>query len=320
MAPKRDRRMSAVVEIVVPVFALILCGWGFARGGLLPPGGARAVGVFVFNLAIPALLFRAMARGLPPFGEAGGLLAAYYGGVALIYLTAELLGRRLFRIGAAERAVMGMSAGFSNVAVIGLPLVALAYGHDGLIPAVLIIACHSPTLITTTTILVEAATGRGEGGLRVALATFGSLLRNPIVVGVLAGIVWGGVGLGIPGPLQRFLDLLAGAAPPAALFALGASLVEFRIRGALRESLLVVALKLVALPLLVWILAAFVFDVRPLWTAVAVLSAALPTGANAFLLAQRYDVYVQRSATIVLVSTVASIVTLSLLLTLVPPP
>jgi predicted permease len=198
--------------------------------------------------------------------------------------------------------------------------VALAYGHDGLIPAVLIIACHSPTLITTTTILVEAATGRGEGGLRVALATFGSLLRNPIVVGVLAGIVWGGVGLGIPGPLQRFLDLLAGAAPPAALFALGASLVEFRIRGALRESLLVVALKLVALPLLVWILAAFVFDVRPLWTAVAVLSAALPTGANAFLLAQRYDVYVQRSATIVLVSTVASIVTLSLLLTLVPPP
>ena len=62
------------------------------------------------------------------------------------------------------------------------------------------------------------------------------------------------------------------------------------------------------------------FDVRPLWTAVAVLSAALPAGANVFLLAQRYDVYVQRSATVVLVSTVASIATLSLLLTLAPPP
>ena len=311
--------MSAVVEIVLPVFALILCGWAFAHGGLLPAGGARAVGIFVFNLAIPALLFRAMARGLPPFGQAGGLLAAYYGGVALVYVVAELLGRRVFRTGAAERAVMGMSAGFSNVAVIGLPLVSLAYGHDGLVPAVLIIACHSPTLISATTIVVEAALGRGEGGFRVALATFASLLRNPIVVGVLLGIAWGAVGLEIPGPMRRFLDLLAGAAPPAALFALGASLVDFRIRGALRESLVVVALKLVALPVLVWLLATFVFDVPPLWRAVAVLSAALPSGANAFLLAQRYDVYVQRSATVVLVSTVASIATLSILLTLAPP-
>src|SRR3546814_5591071 len=62
-----------------------------------------------------------------------------------------------------------------------------------------------------------------------------------------------------------FLDLLAGAAAPAALFSLGASLVEFRIRGALRQSLSVVALKLVVHPLLVWLLAAFVLRLPPLW-------------------------------------------------------
>lgn len=311
--------MSAVVEIVVPVFALILCGWGFARAGLLPAGGARAVGIFVFNLAIPALLFRAMARGLPPFGQAGGLLAAYYGGVALIYVLAGALGRRVFAADAPVWPVMGMSAGFSNVAVIGLPLVSLAYGQDGLVPAVLIIACHSPVLISATTVLVEGALGRGQGGLRVAAATLASLLRNPIVVGVLLGIAWGAAGLAIPAPLGRFLDLLAGAAPPAALFALGASLVEFRIRGGLGESLMVVALKLAVLPAAVWGLAAWALAVDPLWTAVAVLCAALPTGANVFLLAQRYDVYTQRSATVVLISTVLSIVTLSLLLTLSPP-
>ncbi|MFN4089827.1 MAG: AEC family transporter [Alphaproteobacteria bacterium] len=312
--------MGAVVEIVVPVFALVLCGWGFARWGLLPAGGARALGVFVFNLAIPALLFRAMAQGLPDLGDAWGLIAAYFGGCAAVFLAAELLGRRPFAISAAERAVMGMSGGFSNVVVIGLPLIALAYGPAGLVPAVLIIAFHSPVLITATTLLVEAAQGRGEGSLRVAAATLGSLLHNPIVVGLLAGAAWGAAGLAMPAPMGRFLDLLAAAAPPAALFALGASLVDFRIRGALRESAATVAIKLALHPLLVWLLAVFVFRLPPLWTDIAVLCAALPTGANVFLLAQRHGVYLQRSATVVLVSTALSIASLSLILTLAPPP
>src|SRR3546814_15869374 len=117
-----------------------------------------------------------------------------------------------------------------------------------------------------------------------------------------------------------FLDLLAGAAAPAALFSLGASLVEFRIRGALRQSLSVVALKLVVHPLLVWLLAAFVLRLPPLWVDIAVLCAPLPSGVYVFLLAQRHGVYVQRSATAVLVPTAASIVTLSVLLSLAPPP
>src|SRR3546814_11093709 len=53
---------------------------------LLPPGGARGIGVFVFNLAIPALLFRAMARGLPAPDDAWGLIAAYFGGCAALFL------------------------------------------------------------------------------------------------------------------------------------------------------------------------------------------------------------------------------------------
>src|SRR3546814_1809845 len=93
------------------------------------------------------------------------------------------------------------------------------------------------------------------------------------------------------------LPIVAGAAAPAWRFSRGASLVEFRIRGALGQSLCVVALKLVVHPLLVWLLAAFVFRLPPLWVDIAVLCAGLPTGANVFLLAQRHGVYVQRSAT-----------------------
>src|SRR3546814_16024730 len=108
---------------------------------------------------------------------------------------------------------------------------------------------------------------------------------SDLVVGVLVGIVWGAFDFGIPAPVGRFLDLLAGAAAPAALFSLGASLVEFRIRGALRQSLSVVALKLVVNPLLVWLLAAFDLRLPTPWCDIAVLCGAFPLGANVFHLA-----------------------------------
>jgi predicted permease len=69
-------------------------------------------------------------------------------------------------------------------------------------------------------------------------------------------------------------------------------------------------------PLCVWLLARFVFDLQPIWVAVATLAAALPTGANFYMMAQRYDVFLQRATSTVLVSTALSIVTLSMLLAL----
>lgn len=311
--------MSIVLDIVLPVFALILCGWVFQKAGWLPEGGARALGVFVFYLAIPALLFRSMARGLPELGAASGLYGAYFGGVAAMYLLAWAIGRGVFGLAGQDRAMMGMGAGFSNIVIIGLPLVGLAYGEHGLVPTVLIIALHSPLLIGGTTLAIEALRG-GQSPLRAAVGTAAALVRNPVILGVLTGIAWGATGLGLHPAVERFVALLAGAAAPSALFALGASLAEFRIRGALGESLTIVGLKLLVLPALVWLLATFVFVLPPLWRDVAVVCAAIPTGANVFLLGQRYGLYVRRSATAVLLSTAVSIFTLSLLLSLSPPP
>jgi hypothetical protein len=115
------------------------------------------------------------------------------------------------------------------------------------------------------------------------------------------------------------IDLLAAAATPAALFSLGATLAGFRLAGDLGESLVVVAIKLLVLPLVVWLFATRVFHLGDLDTAVATTCAALPTGSNAFILAQRYDLYVARAASSVLISTALSIVTLGALLAALAP-
>jgi hypothetical protein len=174
-------------------------------------------------------------------------------------------------------------------------------------------------MLSLATVVVEAGKGHKGGALRMAEATAIAIAGNPVILSIVAGFLWRLAGLAIPGPLQHLIDLLAGAATPAALFSLGATLAGFRLAGDLGESLVVVAIKLFVLPVVVWLFATRAFHLGTLDTAVAVTCAALPTGANAFILAQRYDLYVARAASSVLISTALSVVTLGALLAALAP-
>jgi predicted permease len=177
-----------------------------------------------------------------------------------------------------------------------------------------ILALHSMVLLGTATVVAEVGLHAGAPPGRVLLATLRGVLRNPIVMAVLLALVWRQAGIGAPpGVLRHVLEMLGAAAPPVALFCLGGSLLGFNARAAWRETLLVLALKLLAMPLLVWG-ATRLLAVPPMEAAVAVLVAAMPTGANAYLLAQRYRVAADQSGAAVLLGTLLSLVTLSVLL------
>ena len=119
----------------------------------------------------------------------------------------------------------------------------------------------------------------------------------------------------LPGAVAWLVDLAAAAAAPCALFVLGASLSGMCLGAGWREGLVIVALKLLALPVLVWLMAK-ALALSPLDTAVATVTAAMPVGMNPFIFAQRYDVYVAQSASAVVLSNLFSIVTLALVLKL----
>jgi malonate transporter len=95
------------------------------------------------------------------------------------------------------------------------------------------------------------------------------------------------------------------------LFALGASLSIMPLTERLREISSMVFLKLAVYPAVVYCTMTYVIEVDALWRAVAVLSASVPMGANVYLLAARYETYVARASTAVLVSTIISVVTVS---------
>lgn len=311
--------MTAIIDIVLPVFGVILCGYLVGRTRLFTPEGIKVIATFVFFVPMPALLFRTLARGtLDPAADLG-IVYAYFLGCLVVFGAGMLIGRLAFRLGTEEQGLLGMGAVFGNTVMLGIPLIYTAFGEDGLVLVMLIITFHSALLIPLATIVIEI--GRGAGGHPVAVAgsALAALAKNPVIVSMVGGLVWAQLDWPIPNVLDRFLALLGSAGIPSALFALGATLTAFHLGGDLRQSAVLIALKLLLLPAVIWAMASQVFRLDPLAVAVATVMAALPTGINVFILAERYDRYVARSATAVLVSTALAALTIAAALGLFAP-
>ncbi len=310
--------METTFAVVLPVFGLLAVGWAVARFGIIDDRGVRGLGQLVLHVLIPALLFRSLAteRGLGPAELK--VAAAFFLGCLVLYGIAMLVGRRVFAAGLDGQAFLGMSATFGNTVQVGIPLVALAYGPRGEVPLLAIITFHSLVLISLTTVLVEVGQNRGKGPIDTLRQSLVALLTHPIILGILAGILFGLTGLPLPTMADRFLSMLSAGAGPMALLALGATLNGMHLGGDLRESIIVTTMKLVALPLFVWFVAERIFALPPLEVAVATVAAAMPTGANVFILARRYDLYLRRAASAVLISTIGSVITISIILILLP--
>ena len=306
--------MALILDIILPVFGLVVLGFGAAKAKWFDEGAIRGLSLFVFNFAIPVMLFRTLAQVELPASIEWGFLLSYFLGAFIVFglgmASAGLLfGRPLEAQGAA-----GLAAGYSNTVLLGIPLILTAFGDAAALPVFLLVAFHSLLLLPAGTAVIEAGRGRGEGLRRLPMVTAVGMAKNPIVVGLALGLVFNLLDISIPGPIDTIAETLGQAALPCATFAMGASLALYRIAGSLAESAVLIGLKIFVHPLLVWLLATQIFDVTPLSASVAVVMAALPTGVNAYLFAHRYGVGLAQAATAVLVSTGITIGTLSLLL------
>lgn len=302
--------MGIILEIVAPVFAIVALGFAAARWRFVDEAGFRGLNGFTFSLAAPALLF---AGGTAGHVGGGPAAFAFFASSVLLFGAALWLGVRRLALPLGEGGLFALNATFGNTVMMGIPLVAAAYGQAGLTILVAILALHSMVLLGLATVVAEIGLHRHAPWRRVLRATLGGVARNPVVMAVLAALVWSTLGLPVPGVLRRTLELLGAASPPVALFCLGGSLAAFRMGGALAEVAWGGALKLAALPALVWT-ACRLMGLSDLETAVAVTTAALPTGANAFLLARRYATGAERSGATVLASTLVSVFTLAAVL------
>jgi predicted permease len=300
------------------VFALVAAGaWATRRGWIGLSAGApgphrvgRALGTLAFTVLLPALLFRTAARiDLPSMPWA--VLAVYFG-PTLLTMAAVIAWERRRSVEPAAPAVRGVAAVFGNSAQLGIPMITALHGERGLALHLALVSVHAIVLLVPATIVAEVARARAgpapeASGWRPTLRLLGGIVRqsviHPVVLPVLLGLAWNLAGGGLAAPVDQALHWAGWAALPLCLVLLGVSLAE---GGAARLSdpglRATVALKLLALPTIVWMVAR-VAGLHGTPLAVLVLAAALPSGVNALLFAQRYQTAVDRTAATVVAST-----------------
>jgi predicted permease len=269
---------------------MIILGYGFTRARIFDAAAGRGITLFVFNVAIPALLFKTVATMGPQQGAPWELWIAFFGGLAITWVAAALASRVVPSLDVSGGAAASMASGFGNLALLGTPLALSHFGQQVAIPLGMILSIHAPILWFTA--MLHRALFQGGGSFsvsRTAKDLFRNLATNAIVLGLLAGTIWRLTGLGLHPVAGTMLDMLADASVPTALFALGVSLAGYSLRGSWSGMFTIIALKMMLMPVLVFGLVHYVVSIPPLWAQVAVLFAAMPTGANAFVFAQRNE-------------------------------
>ena len=209
--------MQSIFDTALPFFALIFCGYGAGRLGLLDERAAAGVNTFVFYFALPAFLFGLMSSS--PIGEVvnGPFIGAYVTASLAVFALAALAGHRLFQIGRAEAAVQGLAAVLANTGYMGIPLISAVFGTEAAVPIVVGLTLDGILIIPLGIIIIESSKGNTESLSATALSTFSALARNPLILAIFVGLATSAAGLETPEPLANFLDLLGGAAGPCAL-------------------------------------------------------------------------------------------------------
>lgn len=304
---------ASVINTVVPIFGLILLGWACGKGGLLNSAATDALNRFVVYLALPALLFMAMARAdLQAMAEIG--FVASFGIGTILTMLIYLWMSRHHGLSYLQRMINCLSVGYSNAGYMGIPLILLLFGETALPIAVIGAVMTVVVQFSLVIIAIEIHRARGRS-LLPALKKIGlSLLKNPILVSTALGISVSALGIKLPMAIEGGIDQLAKAATPCALLTIGLFIAQTKARGRGRDVTEIVLLKLFVHPLLVGILALGVFDLDPLWAWCAILATALPVGTGSFMLAHLYQQDASTSARSILVSTIGSIATLTALL------
>ncbi|MBD0416402.1 AEC family transporter [Oryzicola mucosus] len=305
--------MSPIVETILFIFGLVALGYLSGVTRFLNTSVGDGMTTFATSVALPLLLFRTMAgaefHGTAPWA----FWAAYFCAVIVTWTTGHFIVTRVFGREPRAGVVGGVSSAFSNLVLLGIPFTLGVYGEAGFEILSLLIAVHLPTMLMASAVLFEVFGPPQMEKLhpaRIALDFLRKLLRNPLIIGILAGLLWRFTGLAMPSVATRMIDALADIAAPLALFAMGLGLQKFGISGNLRAAFTLSMLKLGLMPA-VAVLAAWAFGLPPLTAQIAVAVAALPAGVNSYLIATQFGTGQALASSQMTLATALSAVTLS---------
>ncbi len=302
--------MSALIDVILPVFLVIGFGYAAARTGVFNETAVNALMHFAQNFAVPMLLFLAIWRIDLKTEMNIPLLTSFYAGAFAGFAAGFAGARLLFRRSVTDAIAIGFCGLFSNTVLLGLPITERAYGPDALDANYAILSIHALTLYAFGVTVMEIARA-GTGGLgrtvrRIAI----TMSRNPLLIAIVSGFVFNIAHLPLPDAAISAFKTMARAGLPTALFALGGVLSRYKAEGDRLAIAWVTGISLLLHPAITWALGTQVFHLAVPQLRSAVLTAAMAPGINTFLFANMYGAARRVAASGVLVATALSIFTI----------
>ena len=304
--------MSEILNLALPFFGLILLGVVASRRWHAGEQGLAWLNIFLVYFSLPALIFLVVAAA--PFEQLANwpFVTATTSVTVFAFLTIVILSRWLFATPLKTATLQGTAGSYGNVGYMGLPLAVAFFGPEAAVPAALVFCFDCAVQFIMTAFLATLAHERNEEAHwgEVAFQIVKQVLSHPFIIATIAGVLASALAFKAPGAIATLLDMLMRAAGPTALFALGVTVGMRKFAGLGPELSIVALMKVVVQPVLAFLAVSMVPGVEPLWLHVAVMMAALPTASNAFILASQYKVYVDGASTAVIVTTLASAITI----------
>jgi malonate transporter and related proteins len=304
--------MFAIINVVLPIFALIAAGYGAVRVKFFPIRGVDALVSFVNNFATPCLLFQSMISSDFRSVFNLGIIGPFYVGALFSLAVGTFVARKFFHNGLEDAISSGFSAMFTNTLLVGFPIIQRAYGEAAMPTIFSIIAFHGSILLTSGMLAMEFAKRDGATLGKTLLVALRRIASNPLIWGIGGGVLVNLSGIPLPEAATAFLTLMSQAVSPVALFGIGGALNEYKLSESWVQALAMNVLKLIIHPLIAWTLMVPVLHIDPHYARYGVLLAAMPSGINAYVFATYYNRGTNIAANTLLLGTVASALTVSL--------
>jgi len=310
-----------IINIISPLIVTIMLGYLVAKQNYLNKQHLEGLSKLTFSIIIPIFLFQKMASANISEHIASSHFGAFYFPLLTIYGITCLLhyhfhhkAQSTNKKNIKSAAVFSLASSYSNTVIVGLPVLLAAIGEQVIGLVFLIITFHSALLFTLTSFLAAMQTNTGQKGGGFSQINWQQLIKqtlnNPLVLSITLGLLVNISPLNLPVIVEQSLVLLGKPAITLALFLLGASLTYYKIKPQRRFITLAVVIKLITFPALVWLCADKVFALNQQVTMILVILSASPTGVNAYLIAKNEQSQQATTASIVVMTTCLSVITI----------
>ena len=309
--------MLAVIQLVLPLFAIILLGFVAGKLARLPIEGLAWMNFYIIYAALPALFYQLLSTTpVGQFAQVGFILISMgstFTIFSLVYLIAKWRKKNQ-----SEATIQGLAAAYGNVGYMGVPLGLAAFGPAAAVPVALIFCFENAMHFIVAPLFMALDNGNQQTKLALVRHILVKIFTHPFIVATIAGVLASVFSFQMPEFADKTLDLLSQTAGSCALFAMGISAALRPLKRIPTELGYIIPMKLILHPVLMYgLLVWLVPDLDPVWLYSAVLLATLPTATNVFVLAEQYGVWQERASSTIVISTLLAMVTVTAFLYLV---